>query len=206
MVSDGSHDDPNSALAQARRLLTGAYTVTQEQKVIRAKVGGPGIGQAIGQCQPSLQDDGLQTRLQPVAHQQPRARIQPTRFRRPRFCIPQSAPQPNSCCGDKPCRRTTAHTESPLDAISATIRILSSSSQTRRRPVPENTSTRCAGMVLVLSSVTILDLAGSIIPQDLRSPRHSEGDAGTSLTKEVVRAREKGKRCSYATALSSCFL
>jgi len=93
--------------------------------------------------------------------------------------------QLNTCCDDKPCWRATAHTKSPLDAISATIRTFSSSSQTRRRPVPVNTSTRFAGLVLASSSVTILNPAGSISPQDLRSPRHSEGDAGIPLTKEV---------------------
>jgi len=90
--------------------------------------------------------------------------------------------QPNSCCGDKPCRRATAQTESPLDAISPTIRTFSSSSQMRRRPAPVNTSIRCAGLVLASLSVTILNLTAQVSPQALRSRPHSEGDAGTPLT------------------------
>jgi hypothetical protein len=73
--------------------------------------------------------------------------------------------QPNNCCGDKPFRRATVQTESPLDAISAMIRTFSSSSQMRRRPAPVNTSTRCAGLMLTSLSVTILNLAAQISPQ-----------------------------------------
>jgi hypothetical protein len=52
--------------------------------------------------------------------------------------------QPNICCGDILCRRATAETDSPLTAISATIRALSSSLHVRRRPAPVNTSSRCS--------------------------------------------------------------
>jgi hypothetical protein len=75
-----------------------------------------------------------------------------------------------------------SHTELPLDANSATIRTFSSWSQVRRRPVPVNTSTRCAGLLLASLAVIILNLAAQTSPQALRSPPHSEGDACTSLT------------------------
>ena len=47
-----------------------------------------------------------------------------------------------TCCGESPCRRATAETDSPLATISATIRALSSSLHVRRRPAPANTSSR----------------------------------------------------------------
>ena len=47
-----------------------------------------------------------------------------------------------TCCGESPCRRATAETDSPLATISATIRALSSSLHVRRRPAPVNTSSR----------------------------------------------------------------
>jgi hypothetical protein len=50
--------------------------------------------------------------------------------------------QPNSCCGDNPCRRATPETLSPLVIISPTIRALSSALHVRRRPRPVNTSSR----------------------------------------------------------------
>src|ERR1700722_18613685 len=66
--------------------------------------------------------------------------------------------QPNNCCGDNPCRRATPETESPLLSISATTRALSSSLQVRRRPAPVKTSSRRAGLVIALSTVSILSL------------------------------------------------
>src|SRR5262249_9137043 len=94
--------------------------------------------------------------------------------------------QPNNCCGDKPCRRATAQTESPLDALSLTIRTFSSSSKARLRPAPVNTSFPCAGLVLASLTVTIQNLTAQVSHQALRSRPHSEGDAGTPLT--VLRA------------------
>ena len=57
-----------------------------------------------------------------------------------------------------PCRRATAETESPLATISATIRALSSSLHVRRRPAPVKTSSRRTGLVIALSTVSILSL------------------------------------------------
>jgi hypothetical protein len=54
--------------------------------------------------------------------------------------------QPNNCCSDNPWRRATAQTESPLVAISATIRTLASSHHARRRPAPVNTSSLRIGL------------------------------------------------------------
>src|ERR1700687_633633 len=67
--------------------------------------------------------------------------------------------QPNNCCGDNPCRLATPETESPLVTISATIRALSSLLHERRRPEPVKTSTRRAGSVIALCTVSILSLA-----------------------------------------------
>src|SRR5262249_8583453 len=71
--------------------------------------------------------------------------------------------QPNTCCGNNPWRRATAQTESPT--VSATIRALSSSLQRRRRPLPVNTSSRRAGSVIALRSVSILSLTIHNRPQ-----------------------------------------
>jgi hypothetical protein len=57
----------------------------------------------------------------------------------------------------------TAQTESPT--VSATIRALSSSLQRRRRPLPVNTSSRRAGSVIALCSLSILSLTIQNGPQ-----------------------------------------
>jgi hypothetical protein len=54
-----------------------------------------------------------------------------------------------------------------------------------RRPVPVNTSTRCAGLVLASLAVIILNLAAQTSPQALRLSSISEGDARTPLTIEA---------------------
>ena len=66
--------------------------------------------------------------------------------------------QPNSCCGESPCRRATEQTEAPLVKLSATIFALSSAPQARRRPAPVKTSIRRTGSVLALCSVIFLNL------------------------------------------------
>jgi hypothetical protein len=80
--------------------------------------------------------------------------------------------QPNNCCGAN-------HAGDSADGISARGNL-------RDDPnfvlVPVNTSTRCAGLVLASSSVTILNLVADTSPQALRSRHHSQGDAGTPLT------------------------
>jgi hypothetical protein len=66
--------------------------------------------------------------------------------------------QPNNCCGESPWRLATAQTESPLASISATIRTLSSLLHFRPRPAPVKTSSRRAGFVIALSTVSFLSL------------------------------------------------
>ena len=79
-------------------------------------------------------------------------------------------------------RRATAQTESPLVAISATIRALSSSHQVRRRPAPVNTSSRRTGSVIAVSTVSILSPTVKTRPQTRRSGHHPEGGHRTALT------------------------
>jgi hypothetical protein len=67
--------------------------------------------------------------------------------------------QPNNCSGDNPCWRATLETESPRRSISATMRALSSSLHVRLRPAPVNTCSRRTGLVIALSTVSILSLA-----------------------------------------------
>ena len=49
-------------MAKAPRLGALEDTMTTEQKIIRAKVGLLELAKQLGNCQPSLQDDGLQPR------------------------------------------------------------------------------------------------------------------------------------------------
>jgi hypothetical protein len=81
-----------------------------------------------------------------------------------------------------PWRRATAHTESPLVAISPTIRALSSSRHVRRRPAPLNTSSRRTGSMIPICSVSILSPTVQTKPQTRRSRHHPEGGGRTALT------------------------
>jgi len=89
---------------------------------------------------------------------------------------------PNSCCGDSPCRRATAHTDKPLVSVSATIRALSSARHVRRRPAPVNTSIRRTSSVIALCSVTILSPTAQIRPQTHRTAANAKGGIKTTLT------------------------
>jgi hypothetical protein len=82
---------------------------------------------------------------------------------------------PKSCCGDNPCRRATAQTDSPLVTVSATIRALSSALHARRRPAPVKTSS-------ALCSVSILSPTVKWTPQTHRTARPAKGGSATALT------------------------
>lgn len=79
-------------------------------------------------------------------------------LRKPSLGFSQLTSPAEQLLGDHPCRRATAQTESPLVAISATIRALSSSRHARRRPLPVKTSSRRICSVIALCSVSIPSL------------------------------------------------
>ena len=113
--------------------------------------------------------------------------------------------QPTNCCGESPCHRATAEAESPLAMISATIRALSSALHVRRRPAPVNTSSRRTGLVIALSTVSILSLTVYRNHQTRRSGHHQEGDLGTPLTILSPRGRLIDERSSdEGTACHRC--